>query len=51
MQGSHSSVVSVTVLTAKVIGLGFDPQWLPITVCFYADLPPVPYHQFSTVRT
>ena len=45
LQGSHSSVVRAS--TAKVGGLGFDSQWLPMhSVCFYPDLSPVAYHQF-----
>ena len=41
LQGSRSSVVRAS--TAKVGGLGFDSQWLPIfsSVCFYPDIPPV----------
>ena len=33
----------------KIIGLGFDSQWLPKffpSVCLYSDLPPVAYQQF-----
>ena len=48
LRGSRSSVVRVS--TAKVGGLGYDSQWLPmhfssVHVCFYPDLPPVAYHQ------
>ena len=44
LQGSRSSVVRAS--TAKVGGLGFDSQWLPMHFFFNPDLPPVAYHQF-----
>ena len=44
---------SAQYLKACIHGLGFDPQWLPrlfLSVCFYADLPPVAVLTTSSIH-